>query len=140
MAVGLLLSVWSTRYQIGTLTQPGSGLFPLGLGVLLTCLSINLLLQARKSSLGSQALPSSCPEGEWKKVAYTLLVMFLGTLLFEKIGYLLTIFLLITFLMYGGGSRNWRTILLVAFFSVTGVYLVFVLLLRQLYPRGLLGI
>ena len=138
--MGLLLSVWSTRYPIGTLTQPGPGFFPLGLGLLLTLLSINLLLQARKSSLVPQTLPSSSLKGEWKKVAYTLLTMFLATLLFARIGYLLTIFLMITFLMYGGGSRNWRTILLVAFSSVAGVYLVFVLLLKQLYPRGLLGI
>lgn len=140
IAVGLLLSVWSTTYQIGSLTQPGSGFFPLGLGLLLIFLSIILLLQARKSSLAPQLVPSSHPAGGWKKVAYTLLVLLLATFLFEKIGYLFTIFLLITFLIYGAGSRNWKTILLVAFFSVTGVYLVFVLLLKQLYPRGLLGI
>ena len=140
MAVGLLLSIWSTRYQIGTLTQPGSGFFPLGLGVLLIFLSIILLLQARKSSFVSQIPLTSKPERDWKKVAYTLLVMLLATLLFERVGYLLTLFLLITFLMYGGGARNWKTILVVAFFSVTGVYLIFVLLLKQLYPRGLLGI
>lgn len=140
LTFGFLLSFWSTRYQIWSLTEPGSGFFPLALGLLLILFSTILLLQAKKSSLAPQKILPSYTRGGSKRVGYTFLILFLGNFLFEKIGCLFTIFLMIIFLMYGAGSRSWKTILLVAFFSVVGVYLVFVLLLKQLYPRGPLGI
>ena len=43
-------------------------------------------------------------------------------------------------LMAGAGLQSWKRILLVAFFSALGVYLVFVLLLQQPLPRGFLGL
>ena len=141
LTVGLLLSLWSIRYQIGNLINPGSGFFPFLLGILLIFLSLVLLIgQTKKLSLPTETISYSTPWVGSKKVAYTSLILLLATFLFEKIGYLLTIFLLIIFLMYGAGSRGWKTILFIAFFSAMGVYLVFVLLLKQLYPLGLLGI
>ena len=50
LVVGLLLSLWSTRYQIGSLAQPGPGFYPLGLGVLLIFFSLILLGQGTRSS------------------------------------------------------------------------------------------
>jgi hypothetical protein len=47
---------------------------------------------------------------------------------------------MIILLMWGPALRSWKTILLVAFISAIGVYLVFVLLLKQPLPRGILGI
>lgn len=66
--------------------------------------------------------------------------LLLAIFFFEKIGYLFTFFLLIIFLTRGTGPQSWRKILLIAFLSTLGVYLVFVLLLEQPLPRGLLGI
>ncbi len=76
----------------------------------------------------------------WKKVVYTVLVLTLGACFFERIGYLLTFFLLVIFLMRGAGSKSWKKILLVAFCSALGIYLVFVVLLEQPLPLGNLGI
>lgn len=139
--LGLLFSIWSYTYQLWSLNQPGPGLFPLLLGILLIFLSSLLLLgQVKKHLLNEEkALPFSMPGG-WKKVAYTVLVLLLATLLFEKIGYLLTFFLLMISLRLGEKLQGWKVTLLVALFSALGVYLVFVLLLKQELPRGLLGI
>jgi hypothetical protein len=78
--------------------------------------------------------------GGWKKVVYTVSIMLLGTFLFEPLGYLLTFFLLLILLIRGAGPQRWRTTLLIAFFSALSVYLIFVLLLKQQLPKGLLGI
>jgi putative tricarboxylic transport membrane protein len=138
--IGLLLSIWSTRYQIGSLIQPGPGFLSLVLGLLLILLSFILLARAIKSFRIPQEAPASSLFGGWKKVAYTVLILVLGAFFFETIGYLLTFFFLVMLLMKGAGSESWKRTLLVAFLSALGVYLVFVLLLEQPFPRGLLGI
>jgi hypothetical protein len=140
LAIGLLLFIWSTSYPIGTLIQPGPGFLALALGILLILLSLILLVRAITSSFASREAPLPSLFGGWMKVAYTVLILILGTYFFERIGYMLTFFLLVIFLMRGAGSKSWKKILLVAFCSALGIYLVFVLLLEQPLPRGILGI
>jgi putative tricarboxylic transport membrane protein len=140
LAVGLLLSLWSLSYSIGTLTQPGPGFYPLGLGVLLIFFPLILLGQGIRSSPETKKVPPFSISGGWKRVAYVVLILLLLTFLFETIGYLITFFLLIMLLMAGAGLKSWKRILLAAFFSALGVYLVFVLLLQQPLPRGFVGV
>lgn len=145
LAIGLTLSIWATTYQIGSLVQPGPGFLPLALGILLILFSLALLFMASKSfrtAKGTAEAPSpSSTSAGWKKVAYAVFVLILTAFFFEKIGYLLTFFLLIMLLMRGAaGRQSWKVTLLVAFFSALGVYLIFVLLLEQPLPRGLLGV
>ena len=110
------------------------------IGILLIFFSLILVGRAIKPSAVAKTGTVPSPPGARKRVAYAVLVLLLATLLFEKIGYLATVFLLIVFLMCGAKSQSWRAILLVAASSVLGVYLVFVLLLKQPLPRGLVGI
>lgn len=139
LVLGLLISIWSTKYKIGSLVQPGPGFLPLALGLLLIFLSLIILIgQARKSFLDKEKVAFLSTPGGWKKVAYAVLILLLATFSFEKIGYLLTVFLLIVFLMLGAEFRSWKRALLTAFLTTLGVYLVFVLLLEQPLPRGLL--
>jgi putative tricarboxylic transport membrane protein len=140
LAVGLLLSLWSLSYNIGTLTHPGPGFYPLGLGILLIFFSLILLGQGIRSSLTTKKVSPFSVSGGWKRVAYAVLILLLLAFFFETIGYLITFFLLIMLLMAGAGLRSWKRILLVAFFSALGVYLVFILLLQQPLPRGFLGV
>ena len=141
LMVGLLLSVWSTRYQIGGLGHPGAGFLPLLLGLVLISLSLFLLLRgAKKVATTAQEAPIPFLFSGWTRVAYTVLILLLTTFLFEKIGYLFTIFLLVVFLMWGGKTRTWKMILLVALLSTLSIYFLFVLLLKQQLPRGLLGV
>jgi hypothetical protein len=140
LAVGLLLSLWSLSYNIGTLSQPGPGFYPLGLGILLIFFSLILLGQGIRSSPETKKTPPFSVSGGWKRVAYAVLILLLLTFLYERIGYLLTFFLLIMLLMAGAGPQSWRRIILVALFSALGVYLVFVRLLQQPLPRGFLGV
>jgi hypothetical protein len=140
LMIGLLLSVWALTYQIGSFIQPGPGFLPLGLGLLLIFLSSTLLLvQGKKASPVKQRELSSLFTG-WRRLAYTVLVLLVTIFLFEQIGYLFTVFLLVFFSMLVTGPRNWRTPLIVALCSALGIYVVFVLLLKQELPRGPLGI
>jgi len=137
LGLGFLLAIWSTHYPIGSITEPGPGFLPLGLGLILIFLSLVLLGQAKKSFVQMQKSPSFFMHG-WRQIAFTVLTLFLSIYLFEKIGYLFTIFIFIALLHLGSGSKSWKKILLVSFLCTLGVYSVFVLLLKQPLPRGFL--
>jgi uncharacterized membrane protein YfhO len=133
LLIGILFSLWSISYKIGSLIHPGPGFFPFLLSILMILLSLIWLKQAKKR------FPITF--GGLKKVAFTILILLLAALLFETIGYLLTVFLLIVFLMVVGTElKSWKKILITAFLTAIGVYIVFVLLLEQPFPRGLLRI
>lgn len=141
--IGLLLSVCATRYPIGNMIRPGPGLLPLVLGIILIFFSLILVGKTWGPFRRTQEVkevPFYPKPGGWIKVVYTVSILFFSALLFEKIGYLLTVFLLIFFLMLGAEFKSWKRILLVAFFTAAGVYVVFVLLLKQPLPRGFWGI
>jgi putative tricarboxylic transport membrane protein len=141
LAIGLFLSICSSNYEIGSLLQPGPGSYPLLLGLLLIALSLKLLLSDRlqkHSSDKENTTPPSTSAG-WKRVLVIVLILIVAVFCFETIGYLLTFFFMVMFLMISARSKNWRQILLTSFLSALGVYLVFVLLLKQPLPIGLLG-
>ena len=142
LIVGLLLSIWSLTYEIGVLTRPGPGYLPLALGIIIILLSLILLFghwKKRASPTKKTALSSPTPV-KWKKLVYTVVVLFVTGFFFETLGYLLTIFLLIALLMMGAEPHNWKKVLITAFLATLGVYLIFVLLLEQPLPRGFLGV
>ena len=139
--IGLGLSVWSLTYETGRLTQPGPGYLPLALGIILILLSLILLVGQRKRASGKKKTVFSSPDGRgWKKVVYTVLILAVAAFFFEKVGYLITFFVLIVLLMKGVGSQSWKRILLTAILATLGVYIVFVLLLDQPLPRGYIGV
>jgi len=140
LGVGILLSLWATRYSIGSLTLPGPGSLPLVLGLILILLSIIVIARGILSSRVTGGDSPSFLLTGWKKGVYTVVILLLGAFFFERLGYLLTFFLLIVFLMRGAGAQSWKRTVLVAICSALGVYLVFVRLLEQPLPLGLLGI
>ena len=140
LVIGIILTIWSSHYQIGRFAQPGPGFFPLGLGFFLILLSLMVIMDEwKRFSLNSGDASPPISDG-WKKVVYTVAILFVAAFFFEKIGYLLTFFFLILLLMRVVGGQSWKMTLLVAFCATLGAYLIFVLLLKQPLPRGLLGV
>jgi hypothetical protein len=138
LVLGILFTIWSSSYQIGNFGEPGPGLLPLILGILLIFFSLILVSRGFKAyrspkTGGTVPLPDS-----WKRIAYTLAVLLAATALFEKAGYLLTIFFFMVFLMLWTEWRNMKKVLLTAVLTTAAVYLVFIVLLKQPFPVGLL--
>jgi len=139
LVAGVLISIWAATYSLGSLFHPGPGFVPLILGILLIFFSLILLGKSKKPDAGSSA-HIDLSSGRWKKVAYTVLILIAAALVVERIGYLLTLFIMVALLMRGVEPQSWRATLLTAFFSALGIYLVFDLLLKQPLPRGFLRI
>ena len=140
--IGLGLSIWTlTSYEIGSLTQPGTGYLPLALSIILLLLSLILLVgQMKKIPGAGRAVLPVARSGGWKKVVYTVLVLMVAAFFFEQVGYLLTFFFLMVLLMKAGERQSWKRILLIALLTTGGAYVVFVLLLEVQLPRGFLGV
>ena len=138
LLVGLVFSAWSMTYPVGRLRQPGPGLFPFLLGLLLILFALILLKRSASLRWPEEGAKPFFLPGGWKRVGSIGVILLFATFAFESIGYLLTFFFLLVALMWRAGLKSWRIILLTAFFATLGIYVVFVLLLNQPLPRGFL--
>jgi hypothetical protein len=140
LVFGIVLCSWSGTYEIGTFSHPGTGLMPLLLGALLIVLSIVIIVQAVRSKANKDEKQAKIFSGNWKKAGSIVVVLFVACFLFEWIGYLLTFFLMSAVLMILGECKNWKQIAIIAFCTTLGIYLCFVVLLKQQLPKGILGV
>jgi Tripartite tricarboxylate transporter TctB family len=138
---GAATAYFSLKMPVGTFRAAGSGLFPLGLGILLMGLSVANLLKAyvqgrpMVEKKAHTELPRSTKQA----------VLFMGgtalaTLLFKPLGYPLVSFLLLLALLRILGVRRWAYSLPLSFLTATGAYFLFVLWLQIPLPKGWIGL
>jgi hypothetical protein len=138
---GAVTVYFSLRMPIGTFRAAGSGLFPLGLGILLMGLSGTLLIKSyiqgkrsREKTMQAGAARST------KQVVLFMGAIVVATLLFKSLGYPLTAFLLLLALLRILGVRRWAYNLSLSLLTATGAYLLFVLWLQIPLPKGFIGL
>lgn len=141
LLLGILLSAWSTSYRIGSMARPGPGFLPFGLGLLLVFLCLILLgTQLKRTSFTSQTVRVSFQPGGGAKTVYNLSLLVFATFLFERIGFTLTVFFLLFFLMLGADPGKWKKVIFISLFVTFGIYVIFIIMLKQPLPRGFFGI
>lgn len=133
-AAGLVVVRYALELPLGTLTRPGPGFVPLGLGIGLTALSLVTLVHGvRSTATGGR------PRGR-VAVARVLAVpgaMLLFAIALHWLGYLLSAVLLMwaLFALASPAPASWRP--LVAALATTGLsYLLFHSLLEAGLPAG----
>ncbi|MBI2999657.1 MAG: tripartite tricarboxylate transporter TctB family protein [Deltaproteobacteria bacterium] len=140
LVFGSVFTILATGYQIGSVTQPGPGFLPLGVGLLLIVFSLVILAQGLNSLKNiEQVIPFSKPGG-LKKVAYIASILLVLGFFFEELGLLITVFLLLALSMVVAELKSWKRIVFMAVVTTVGIYILFVLLLSQQLPRGFLSI
>jgi putative tricarboxylic transport membrane protein len=138
---GAVTTFLSLSMPIGTFRKSGTGMFPLILGILLMFLSglflLRLFLKTRgtpeKSSAGG--IPGSS-----KQLLLFFGTMVLVTLLFNRLGYPLSSFLLMLALLRILGVKRWKINLPISFVAAAVCYLLFVEWLKIPLPKGWIGI
>ncbi len=138
---GAVTAYFSLRMPLGTFRAAGSGLFPLGLAILLMVLSIVLLIKAyvRGKPIGEKKPNSEAPRST-KQVVLFMGAIALATLLFKPLGYPLMWFLLLFALLRILGVRSWAYNLSLSLLTATGAYFLFVLWLQIPLPKGWIGL
>jgi hypothetical protein len=134
---GVFFIIGSLSYPSWDRYGPGPGFFPLLLGVLFSLLSLLLLIgsisrqeEGDKKGIGSHA-------AALRTVLY-LFVLFGFYFFFERLGFLLTVFLFMTGVLYLFGKRPIRSSLCISVLVTFFAYLIFVKLLSVSLPPGIL--
>ncbi len=138
---GVLTAALSLQLPLGTLHRPGSGFFPLLLGLLLMGLAAAHLTQAWRSPPelpGAAAAPARL--GSLGRVLIFLGAIVLATAFLERLGFPLMAFLLMVALLEILGVRRRRDSVLIAVCTAIAAYVLFVHWLQIPLPRGWIGL
>jgi len=139
LAVGCFFAFYARRVEIGTFTEPGPGFLHFWAGLTLAVFSIALLL----GSYGKQVVQAKSPffprPDSWKRVLATFLSLIVYNIFLTPVGFTLTTFLFLFFLVGWIFPQSWRRTLLVSVLGSVGARLLFVHFLETQLPKGFLG-
>jgi len=139
LAVGIFFSLYARSVEIGTWHQPGPGFLPFWGGVTLGIMSAVLLLR----SYGRKALLAHSPffvqRDSWKRVLITFLALLVYVLFLTPLGFTLTTFLFLGFLLRFVFPQPWRRTLVVALLGSAIARVLFINFLETQLPKGFLG-
>jgi putative tricarboxylic transport membrane protein len=136
IGAGLLACYGATRLGLGSVTDPGAGFIFFWSGVFLVILSLIVLADSVRSS--EQSVRDT-GEMNWIKITLVLLSLVLYAFFLEKLGFVLTTFFLLSFLLSCIEDTNWIRSLGVASAAALACYAIFELWLKIRLPKGLFG-
>jgi hypothetical protein len=143
---GAVTAALSLQLPLGTPRMPGTGLFPLVLGVMLMGLAathaVRLFLARPKPvapGVAAAAAPQPKRDGATQRVALFMGAVVVATALLTTLGYPLTSFLLMLALLWVLGVRKPHVAGSIALGSAVVCYFVFVQWLKIPLPSGWLG-
>jgi hypothetical protein len=143
---GAVTAALSLQLPLGAPRMPGTGLFPLVLGVMLMGLAatqaLRLHLARPKAALpvpAPAAAPAPTSGGGTRRVALFMGSVAVATALLQTLGYALTSFALMLALLRVLGVRKPRVAVPVALGSAVACYFVFVQWLKIPLPAGWAG-
>jgi putative tricarboxylic transport membrane protein len=137
LALSLVICIGSLRLQVGTLTEPASGFFPLVTGLVLALFSIGILWGAWKESRAPVEFWAS--DANKKGVYLALLSILFYTLFLEPLGFVVTTILFFTLFSRFVSGHRWTTAVFFGFAASLATYLVFNYLLHAPLPPGVTG-
>ncbi len=113
-----------------------------GVGILLSLCAIPVLI---RSFVNGKNVRHKEEQGIWsgvdfKKIALVLASLVVYSLLLERLGFLVTTFLMLLVLFKAVGSQRWTWAVIAAFLTVSLTYVLFVVLLDVYMPSLPLGI
>ena len=130
----LLVILESRQLPLGTFRQPGPAFIPLLLALLLLIFGVFLLL-----TNGRAPLLSSISWTEWRHALAILVASVFSVFAIERLGYRLTVLLVLCLLVKLVEKRGWVQSLAFAFSLSFGSFFLFYTILRVPLPEGPLG-
>lgn len=138
LAFSAYIIIGSLNMKLSSEYGPGPGFFPLGLGMILAILSLGLLWDGINPRKKDKPSPFKDPK-RTLTAGLAILALVGYALLITKLGYLLTTFLLVLFLMGVVARDKVRTTLLTALGVTLLLYLIFQVGLDLNLPTGPFG-
>lgn len=140
--LGILVIRESHRLGLQSITNPGAGLFPFLLGIVLCLLSlpicINSVKDLRNIHYKRMQEKSIQDQPNMKKLGVTAACLIGYFLLLDVLGFLITSFLFL-FGLFSIGNRRWILTPVLSAIVVALAYLIFSILLEIPFPSGFWG-
>ncbi len=140
IALGLFVMGGSYQLGLGSLRNPGPGLMPFLLGLLLCLTSLYILVAflLEKMDRGAMAAPAKEVHGRvnFAKLSVVLGSLFVYSLVFETLGFLVTTFVILVVLFRTMNNR-WFTVAFASALTAVIAYTLFTYLGVQ-FPKGIL--
>ncbi len=129
------ISIQSYKLSPGTWGEPGPGFFPLGSGITLGAFSFLIFL---KTLFSSEENPNSfrLSKKAVKKITLVVLTLIFYGLALEYLGFLLSTFFMMLFLLKVIEPKTWLPAIIFAVITSLGAYIVFEILLNSQLPTG----
>jgi hypothetical protein len=136
MALSVATCLKAYRLGLGNIDDPGPGLIPFGVGVLLGSMSIGLSIRSL-----FQAIKGHPERNIFKGIARKGVLLALSVILgcaitFNYLGLIICTFLMMVILLGAVSQYKWWLILILSLFIVLCTYLLFVVGLGLPLPRG----
>jgi hypothetical protein len=138
LLVSVSVFIGSLRLGIGSLHNPGMGFLTFGASGILGILSLILFLQASLQKKEVKAAPFFAGP-LWKRIFLVLIALILYSRLMSVLGYLISTFLLMTFLFLILERKKMVFVLVSSILATVVTYLVFSKWLNCQFPDGLFG-
>lgn len=139
LGISIFVCVVSIKNDVGSLHAPGPGFLPFWSAFVLGALSLILLVTSHLGKTWKGQLSDMWKGLEWRRVLWVLGSLFLYPLLMPHMGYIITTFALIVFLLcFVERSKLWIEV--ASSLAITLVsYLIFFQLLDVRLPKGIFG-
>ncbi len=139
LLISIFVCIESIRLGIGTLRHPDMGFMAFGVSVLLGILSLTLFLQATLKQEEANTEPFFTGK-LWKRVFFVLIAILIYSKLMPVAGYLISTFLLMSFLFWLVRGQRWWWAPILSSLTTLITYYVFSVWLRCQFPEGLFGL
>ena len=140
LALGLVSMYGAAQLGLGTLREPGSGLLAFMAGAFVSLIALGIfvksLIQWRGIRLDFAPLWS---EANWRRPAIIGLLTLGFILALERLGFILTGFLLLLVLFRWVERFSWKKALMIPALTLGFSYLLFNVFLKATLPRGFLN-
>jgi putative tricarboxylic transport membrane protein len=140
MVVGGLICFLSGRIGLGSFHEPGPGFVAFASGLSLVVIGLSMTLSKKFSKPASdrnQSAPRPALRLPKFSLVYTVLVLVGYGLVLDRLGYLITTFLVMVALFYDREANRFLPSVLASLLAVVSTYLIFETWLRVQLPRGI---
>jgi putative tricarboxylic transport membrane protein len=138
LAIGVFFVLYARTVEIGTFTEPGPGFLPFWGGLTLVAMSIILFLKSYARKTETVRPSFFLQPDSWKRVLAVFLSLIVYNLLLTPLGFTITTFLFLVFLVKFIFPQTWKRSLVVGVLSSIFARLLFINFLETQLPRGLL--
>lgn len=142
IGIGITFCLGALKYRLFVSGIPGPGLFPFIMGIGMIIFSSIILISSLSQKKGETVIQKEdffLQRDSWKKLLFALFALFAYWISLEYLGFLLTTFLFMIFLLRFIEPQRLITVFTTAFLTATLSYALFKLWLNLLLPDGILG-